>query len=123
MKKLLFIVVILFATLSLTAQTYYKTTDRLNINYGNGFTGWNYCAVDIKIDTDNDQIIIYSDNIQVFHVNTSETSYGTNYKLVRCWCSDYDKVNCVMNIYFYNSSNWYIKLIYSNIEYKYRIKY
>jgi len=123
LKKMLIIVALLFATLSINAQTYYKSTDLLNINYGNGYTGWVNCVISTKIDIDNSQIVIYSSQTQVFNVYNSQEYNYSNYKLIRCWCTDYDKVNCIMDLYFYQSSNWYIKLSYNNIEYKYRLKY
>lgn len=123
LKKMFIIVALLVATLSLNAQTYYRTTDQLNINYGNGYTGWNYCAINTTIDIDNSQIIIYSSQTQIFNVYSSQQYNYSNYKLIRCWCTDISGVNCIMDLYFYPSSNWFIKLSYTNIEYKYRLKY
>ena len=122
MKKVLIIFAMIIATLSINAQTYWKKTDRLNIDYGYGYTGWKYCTVDVKIDIDNSRIVIYSKENQIFDITSSSTYDYTDYRLIRCNANDTHYVNCILDIYIYNSGNWYMKLYYNNIEYKYRLR-
>jgi len=60
MKKIIFIVVILFTTLNLSSQVYTKRSEKLCIDYGRGYSNWEFCDQDIKIDFDNNQISIIS---------------------------------------------------------------
>ena len=122
MKKFFLLVVILFTTTLSFSQTIWRQTDLVNLDYGYGYTGWQHCVANVKIDIDNDRIVIYTQETQIFDIETLNTVQYSNYKLLQCVVNDSKYVRCYMDIYIYNYGNSYIKLTYSNIVYKYRLK-
>ena len=122
MKKIIFIVVILFTTLNLSSQVYTKRSEKLCIDYGRGYSNWEFCDQDIKIDFDNNQISIISTKKNEFNIFKKEYFYGDNHILIVCKCSDFYGDIWNISISIYNKENWYIIFDNGVMKYDYRLK-
>jgi len=122
MKKIIFVVALLFAALNLNSQVYSKQTDKLNIDYGKGYQEWIYYFSDIKLDFNNKQIIFYGLVKQEFNVIKYRIFLTDEGKLIKCYCTDYNGYDCNIDIYFYNDKNWHVILYNNNIKYDYRFR-
>lgn len=122
MKKLFLFVVILFTTLSLSAESSWAKANLAAFNSGNGYGEWQTCNLDIKIDTDQKVITIYSESLQVFYLQTSKSAYYLDYEVLQCDAIDYDNKICKVYLYHYKDGSVFLELRYINLFYMYHIK-
>ena len=124
MKKLILLVIILITTLSANAETYFYKTSALAIDIldGKGYNSWKPCEVDITIDFDAQQVVIYSKETQVLDIEYSSTTEYKDYSVIGCIVNDTNYATCYLKIFVYNNGDIYFKMIYPYIVYKYKVK-
>jgi len=123
MKKLILLVIILISTISIKAEVFYYTTSAIAIDNldGNGFGKWKQCNVDITINFETEQIIIYSSEIQIMDIESSYNIEYKDYTMVGLYINDTQYNKCLLKLFIYDSGSLYVKLEYNNIQYKYKI--
>jgi len=122
MKKIIFVVALLIATLSLNSQVYNKQTDKLDIDYGKGYLEWIYYFSEVKVDLTNNQIIFYGLVKQEFNILKHKSFITKDGKLIKCYCIDYNGYACNIDVYLNSNKNWHIVLYNNNIKYDYRFR-
>ena len=83
MKKIAFIFMFIMSmlfTTTVNAQTYYYRTTGFAIKYYNGYSwgdwsNWQQSSMKMKIDLDNDIIVIYSNKTQIYKVIENSGTY------------------------------------------------
>ena len=128
MKKLLLLLVMLLGmiTPSVAQQNdpneLWYITNYLNIDTGNGWTGWTETECQVKFNFDNKHIVIFSDSQQIFDFVSSDVKYcdwGTKFSM---YCTDTNYTTCLLELFVYKKGYDYIKITYSDITYKYQIE-
>jgi len=124
MKKLILLVIILITTLSASAETFYYKTTAIAMDFldGKGYNPWKPCEVDITIDFDAQQVVIYSKETQVLDIEYSSTTEYKDYSVIGCIVNDTNYDRCYLKIFVYNNGDIYFKMIYPYIVYKYKVK-
>jgi len=122
MKKLFLLVVILFTTLSLSAEASWAKASSVIFNFGDGYGKWETCILDIKIDADQKVITIYSKDLQILYLQTANNVYYSDYEVLQCDAIDYDNKICKIYFYHYKDGNVFLELRYIDVFYMYNIK-
>jgi len=124
MKKIILLVIILIRPISISAETFYYKTSAIAIDNldGHGYGKWKPCEVNLIIDFDSEQIIIYSEEVQIMDIESTYNIEYPGYTMVGCWTNDTQYNKCLLRLFIYDNGNLYVKLEYNNIIYKYKIK-
>ena len=121
MKKLIILLVILLGSIASSA-TDYKAV-RLNYrNIGYQWVGWQQTNIDIAWDYDSRKLVIYSDEVQVIDYWNIKESYSNGVTMYTMNADDTQNHRLILQIYVYNNGGAYIKMLYSNVEYKYELR-
>ena len=121
MKKLIILLAILLSSINASA-TDYKAV-RLNFrNVGYQWVGWQQTNIDIAWDYDSRKLVIYSDEVQVIDYWNIKESYSNGVTMYTMNADDTQNHRLILQIYVYNNGGAYIKMLYSNVEYKYELR-
>ena len=121
MKKLL-LLALLMLTLSASAESFWFKTESLALKTpGKEWSQWYPEVMDVVLDFDKQQFVVYSYSEQVLdYVDLTSTKYK-DFVLLEARCTDTNYNVCTVQIFVYTSGNVYLKIIYSNIQYKYKL--
>jgi len=122
MKKLL-LLVMLVASISLSAKDIWCKTDALAIKTPNKeWSGWYPEVMDIVVNFEEQRIIVYSNSEQVLdYIEMTKIEYK-DYIYLKMPCNDTNYNLCIAELYIYKGGNSYLKITYSDyIQYKYRM--
>ena len=124
MKKLLLTLFVLLFSISIFSQdVLWGKATRLNYRiYGYEWTGWTRQYIDVKWDFANNQLIIYSRDTQILDYWNVNKEYSKGITIYTMNATDTENKQLVLQIFVYNSGGVYIKMLYTDIEYKYELK-
>ena len=125
MKKLIILMVIFLTSVcTFATDAEWGKATRLNYrNIGYDWVGWQTTNIDVNWDYDSNQIIIYSDEKQIIDYWNLKKSYSNGITKYRMNADDTQHNRLIMEIYLYDSGGVFIKMLYSNVEYKYELNY
>lgn len=130
MKKFLFVLVCLLGFLSMNAQTQWYNSQSYaykqinNYGYWDSWSDWIGCNVNIKIDVDDDWIVIYSNVTQTYLITTYE---GTRYEYdgsqqAYFKAIDQDGDRCTIRLRIESNGNSQIYVEFANIMWVYNVR-
>ena len=130
MKKFLVILMFMFGlTLTSNAQTlYFKTTEfaiRYKTNYGWGnWSDWQPSDMKVKMDLDDDLIIIYSEKIQIYQVLRDEGNYtdDSGGKQQKFYIIDQDDDHGYLRLRIERNGNSQIYIDFNDVMWVYNVK-
>ena len=142
MKKVVFIMLMLLCTITMSARTVYTATS-VSCSIGDApWSDWCKMNCSLVLNQENKQVIIYSDidystssntfsvnyyKNQVIDYGSVYTSYGTNnqgchYRSEYIKGNDQDGRNCSMNFLIFDDGDLMFYIEYNNIKYKYMLQ-
>ena len=131
MKKVFLIIFLLSSVISNIYSQFereYKLSNMLATEAaikipGYEYSSWEKLETPIKVyfNPAEERIIIFSKDIQIIDYVNLDTFKFSNYYQYVALATDTDYVKFKFNLYIYNSGLIILKLVYSNIEYKYKL--
>jgi hypothetical protein len=125
MKKLLSILLIIFISLGVKAETYEMYSTAFNVTTSEAYSSdWNDVEIKIEVNLDNDCMKIYSNEFQFFRFivwqDTIKSGNDLTYKIMAI---DNNGKKCQVKLYYLSwlKSVGIIEIIYTNFKYKYRL--
>lgn len=132
MKKIIVILILLFGaflTPNCDAQTYYYKTYQFAIKYRNNgvwgdWSGWERSNMTLKIDLDEDLIIIYSEKKQIYSVVENLGSYidDSGGKQIKFYVIDQDGDNGYVRLRVEKNGNQQLYVDFNNVMWVYNVR-
>ena len=124
MKKLILLITILISTISINAKTYEYISNGFAVDFldGYGYGKWIPAEIGVDINILGGSIVIYSSEIQKFKVIDYKLYSFKTYHKIEMSTEDSNLLSCAIELFEYHNGYTYIKIIYNNVMYKYRLK-
>lgn len=124
MKKLIFLLLLVIATVTATAQTewftasYYSSTLRPVVSWSE----WRPVEIEVSIDATTKHIVIYSSEMQIIDYQTIEKKEFSNCDAYGAYATDSNYGLIYISLYFFHSGELQLEIQYSDVAYKYQFK-
>lgn len=83
---------------------------------------WKECDIDAYWDIDEEQLVISSEKVQIIDYKEATVTKFKDYTLIKSTkATDSDYSRIWLELYIYNSGVGYIKVIYKDVEFKYKM--
>ena len=123
MKKIL-IGLLLCISIVCSAETYNFMASAINVRIPpTQWAGWRETNLSASWNLDNQQIIIFTEDAQIFDYITMLAFEGKDYTVYKAVATDTQYETIKLEIYVYKSGDNYIKILYPYLEYKYKLIY
>jgi len=121
MRKIL--TILLFIPIFLTAQNkvWYKS-EAFSVRVPEQkWSDWEDSNLDLMFNYEDKKIFIFSRFLQSYTYDSVEVQTNKDCKVFYFSCKDTRDVKCSIEVWNYNNSSLYVKILYKNIEYKYML--
>lgn len=124
MKKLIFLLLFVIATVTASAQTEWFVTSHYSITpYPEvSWSEWYPTEVEVSMDIPNKHIVIYSSKKQIIDYETLVKKEFSNCDAYGGYATDSKYGLIYISIYFFHSGEMQMEIQYSDVAYKYLFK-